>query len=112
MPISNAIVVQSIAKCKLLTTEIHDTHPACIGRGDDHRTVVEIASYMTLKRSCCPITDVLDTLEDTGALWVVRDLALDKRGSLCTSNSRDNDVPPDCYLGLNSPPMPAGTEGI
>src|ERR1043165_2822332 len=50
MPISNAIVVQSIAKCKLLTTEIHDTHPACIGRGDDRRTVVEIESYMTLHR--------------------------------------------------------------
>jgi len=60
--------------------EFHDTHPLCIGSGDDYRTVLEIESYMTLKRSCCPLTDALDTLGDTGVLVVVRDLALDKRG--------------------------------
>ena len=34
---------------------------------------------MTFKRSCCPITNVLDTLGDKWTLLVIRDLVLGKR---------------------------------
>src|SRR5262249_10019095 len=34
---------------------------------------------MTFKRSCCPITNVLDTLGDKWTLLVIRDLVLGKK---------------------------------